>query len=630
MSSYRYIFRKLYPRLQIVFVQVGVMSIKKTFLFIYLSVVIFLLFICSIVTALYFNQKYLLDSYENKYYSFLLADELRQSSDDLTRMARTYTVTGDAKYEKFYWEILDIRNGKTERPANYHRVYWDLVAHTDQRDTSGPSVPLRDLMKKAGFTDAEFKKLQEAQSNSDSLVKTEEIAMDAMKGNFSTGAAKQYKKVGESNKDFATRIMHDSQYHSDKYVIMNPINQFIEMVEQRTQQEVDTYLSVQKALVLTIMGVSVFFLLGFLPVIVVIYNRITKPLENFTHQISIVANEKDLSQTVKLSNQAEFKLIEDSINSFLSMLIQIFSKFSGTGKQVTELSNAVKHASVNTKSIFHELNQSVHAISGDSSKLSEISNLAKKNVNDNKNLLEHSIETLSVNVQNIVIAIARIKDSYSVIKNSKDYIMTVSDMVKISSDSIASLKKKSADINSIINSIKSISKQTNLLALNAAIESERAGESGKGFSVVAVEVGKLAAESHRAASQITEGISDIQTEIQLTIDSMHTTFDSIDQLTVLVKKSVHNFEEILPQATSIESGLNDILITNTQLLEKNQSLSGLSGNIAHVATNIAKRNEAISNSLEEQVSHFDSQVKQILDLNTQIEKLNKDVSVFQF
>ncbi|HNJ51489.1 MAG TPA: methyl-accepting chemotaxis protein, partial [Accumulibacter sp.] len=48
---------------------------------------------------------------ESRYHSYLLADELRQSSDDLTRLARTFVVTGDARYEQQYLDILAIRNG---------------------------------------------------------------------------------------------------------------------------------------------------------------------------------------------------------------------------------------------------------------------------------------------------------------------------------------------------------------------------------------------------------------------------------------------------------------------------------------------------------------------------------------
>ncbi len=47
------------------------------------------------------------------------ADELRQSSDDLSRFAKAYVITKDETYKKNYYEVLSIRNGETKRPKNY-------------------------------------------------------------------------------------------------------------------------------------------------------------------------------------------------------------------------------------------------------------------------------------------------------------------------------------------------------------------------------------------------------------------------------------------------------------------------------------------------------------------------------
>mgnify|MGYP000223947178 CR=1 FL=1 len=74
--------------------------------------------------------------------SILLAAELRGSSDDLSRMARTYVVTGDPIYKQHYQEILDIRDGRKPRPVDYQNVYWDLVPAEDQRpNTERPQAP---------------------------------------------------------------------------------------------------------------------------------------------------------------------------------------------------------------------------------------------------------------------------------------------------------------------------------------------------------------------------------------------------------------------------------------------------------------------------------------------------------
>jgi len=89
-------------------------------------------------------------------------------------MARTYAVTGDPRYEQYYDQILAIRDGKIARPANYDRIYWDLIL--DPRDmpvAMGEPVSLQTLMKQANFTDDEFEILTEAQNNSDQLVALE-------------------------------------------------------------------------------------------------------------------------------------------------------------------------------------------------------------------------------------------------------------------------------------------------------------------------------------------------------------------------------------------------------------------------------------------------------------------------
>ena len=82
-----------------------------------------------------------------RYQSYLLADMLRQSSDDLTRLARTYVLTGDSRYEQQYWDILAIRNGEKPMPQAYERIYWDFVAAGEtQPRPNGRQVPLLDLM----------------------------------------------------------------------------------------------------------------------------------------------------------------------------------------------------------------------------------------------------------------------------------------------------------------------------------------------------------------------------------------------------------------------------------------------------------------------------------------------------
>jgi methyl-accepting chemotaxis protein len=164
------------------------------------------------------NQGRLQDTYELRERSLALAAELRMSSEDLTRLARTYVVTTDAAHEKAYWDILAVRNGTLAR-------------------ADGRTVPLRELMQQAGFTAEEFALLELAERNSNQLVTTETIAMNAVKGLFDDGRG-GYTRRAEPDLELARRIMHDRQYHADKATIMGPIDEFERRMDQRTASAV--------------------------------------------------------------------------------------------------------------------------------------------------------------------------------------------------------------------------------------------------------------------------------------------------------------------------------------------------------------------------------------------------------
>lgn len=164
---------------------------------------------------LFYNSGMIVNSQKKAYESDKIANELKNSSEDLTKYVRTFVATDNPKYEKEYWHVLDVRNGKAAR-------------------ADGKKIPLSELMKKLGFTSEELKKLNEAQDNSDKLVKKEVIAMNAARGVYDTNVQKLIKS-GESKRDFAIRIMNDEEYHKDKSTIMNPINDVVKLVDQRTQ-----------------------------------------------------------------------------------------------------------------------------------------------------------------------------------------------------------------------------------------------------------------------------------------------------------------------------------------------------------------------------------------------------------
>jgi ligand-binding sensor protein len=112
------------------------------------------------------------------------------------------------------------------------------------------------------------------------------------------------------------------------------------------------------------------------------------------------------------------------------------------------------------------------------------------------------------------------------------------------SNEILSVKKISNEINTILDSIKSIADETKMLGLNAAIEAARAGEAGRGFGVVATEIRTLSQNSKETAIKIMELTTKIQESVDKTIDSSKSTLETTQQQSAAIEEITANLQEV--------------------------------------------------------------------------------------
>lgn len=160
---------------------------------------------------------------ENRLLSLALAQELQQTSNDLTKFARLYVVTREDDWEKKYNDVVNSRAG--------------LIPRTD-----GRTISLNDLFKKQGFTDQEFEKLKESNALSSELVETEIMAMNMIKGLYKD---KNGKFTIQAEPDFekARLAMHDKKYNDYLTKISNPINEFNKLLNMRLTNEVESLIA---------------------------------------------------------------------------------------------------------------------------------------------------------------------------------------------------------------------------------------------------------------------------------------------------------------------------------------------------------------------------------------------------
>ncbi|GAA0302611.1 methyl-accepting chemotaxis protein [Rhodovulum strictum] len=253
------------------------------------------------------------DAWADRYQSYLLADEFRQSSDDLTRLARTYVLTGDDRYETQYMDILAIRNGQQERPAAYHRIYWDfLAADRPASGGSGVTRPLADLMKDAGFTEAEFALLAQAQANSDGLVGLEVRAMNAVKGIFADTAG-AYTVRGAPDAALAAGLLHSRDYHAFKADIMAPVNEFLATMEQRFDTRIAALQAGADRARTHVIGAAILLAGVTAALAAMLAVMILHPLSRLSRTMAAVARDEPVDQVPCIGQSDEFGLLAREI-----------------------------------------------------------------------------------------------------------------------------------------------------------------------------------------------------------------------------------------------------------------------------------------------------------------------------
>ncbi len=117
-------------------------------------------------------------------------------------------------------------------------------------------------------------------------------------------------------------------------------------------------------------------------------------------------------------------------------------------------------------------------------------------------------------------------------KETVDKTIEVMNQIKIQmeyvSDSVVNLSEQSQSIGEIIYAVNEIAERSNLLAVNASIEAAKAGEQGKGFSVVALEVKNLAEQSKKYTEQVRSILNGIQKAISTTVMSLEQGRKAVD------------------------------------------------------------------------------------------------------
>lgn len=201
------------------------------------------------------------------------------------------------------------------------------------------------------------------------------------------------------------------------------------------------------------------------------------------------------------------------------------------------------------------------------------------------------------------------------VQNAIGGMNAIRDQIQDTSKRIKRLGESSQEIGEITELISDITEQTNVLALNAAIQAASAGEAGRGFSVVAEEVQRLAERSAEATKQISALVKAIQTDTQDAVAAMERSTQGV----VEGAKLSDNAGTALVQIDSVSRRLAELIQEiSTSAAREADSANVVAGNIQHIFAVTEQTGEGTR-----------STVQQVRDLSRVAEELRQSVSRFK-
>lgn len=605
------------------------MSIKRLFTILFTIMGLLLLLLLVNIYLLNGASKDLDQSQNQRYHSILLANELRQSSDSLTKMVRSYAATHDEKYEQIYNMIVDIRAGKKGRPQNYDQVYWEFVINGDLKyDGTGQQVALTQLMQQTGFTEEEMTLLKQAEQLSNNLIETETIAMQAVKGIAGTKAQSMV-QPGESLDQFALRIVNDRNYESEKAKIMQPINQFFQLLDQRTASVIEHNQAIMDRQLIFVTINVILLIACILFSYIYIKRKVSDPLASIIKNIAKDANGNyriaELHTNVSNDIGHLSNVINDILGQIRSFVLEVNKSVANIAAASEELTATSEQSAKNSEQIAVSIEEVTQGAEDQLDSVRKTTQNVHETI-DHMNELSASAAQIANRAENTA---DKSDHGKEIVGRAIAQMQNIEDSVGKSASVVQGLGERSKEIGQIVDTIAGIAGQTNLLALNAAIEAARAGEQGKGFAVVAEEVRKLAEQSQEATKNIAELINSIQTDTLNAIEAMTSGAQEVTQGSKIVQEVKNTFLEIDTMITDINTHTEQARQRLSGIVENNKLILDSIQQISAVSESTTGKAQAVSAATASQTSGMDLINKASRSLAELGQELQTSINKFQ-
>ncbi|GAB4556796.1 MAG: methyl-accepting chemotaxis protein [Geothermobacteraceae bacterium] len=293
---------------------------------------------------------------------------------------------------------------------------------------------------------------------------------------------------------------------------------------------------------------------------------LVRPVRQLNDQLAAMnRSEADLSVRLHARTWDEFRELADNYNRFLDRL-------RATIRTLREMGI---HNAVGSAKVMSQLN-------GSAAKTAEQGDLTGV-VFRNSQEATRALAGITENASHISDSTSQCLDtaraSFSELQDVSTSMKSMLHRIENHDATIKVMGDKSRDIRKIIAIIQEISFQTGLLSLNAAIEAARAGQAGKGFSVVAGEVKKLAEQANKASEQIASQITDMLGKVDEALVEASGIRTFAGETMSVADRACGNFQQLIEEFETNNARLAEI---SSSVAQVSQANIGVHEKVTHI------------------------------------------------